>query len=149
LVSGAALPFAAAFPAPAAEVIKQHYAAEPSEPCSSQTAECTVTWKADSDVCKETKANGKCTSLLQCQAETLVAAKEYCEKVSGAGGKSGVESCGPCHWVTSAKGDPVEKCKKLCDKINEDCIARCPKGDKGCMNDCNQENSKCLKDCEK
>lgn len=45
--------------------------------------------------------------------------------------------------------DPVEQCKKLCDKINEDCIARCPKGDKGCMNECNQQNGKCLKDCEK
>lgn len=146
VVLGTALPFSMASPAPLAAAVERQSAMEPAVPCASRTAECTVTWKADSDVCKERKTSGSCTTLLQCQVETLDAAKAYCERVSGAGDKSGVESCGPCRWVGD---DPVEKCKKRCDKENEDCIARCPKGDKGCMNECNQEYGRCLKDCEK
>jgi hypothetical protein len=44
--------------------------------------------------------------------------------------------------------DPVEECKKLCDKQNLRCIARCPKGDVPCMAKCNKVYGKCLRDCE-
>ncbi len=121
-------------------------ATDPADPCSVQTAQCTVTWKADSDVCKNQGTT--CTTLFQCEHATLAEAKEKCEFSYGVRGDSGAQSCGPCQWVQSEKGDPVEQCKKLCDKINEDCIARCPKGDKGCMNECNQQYGKCLKECE-
>jgi hypothetical protein len=116
-------------------------------PCGTQTAECTYTWKADSIVCKEKGTQGTCTTRFQCVHATLAEAQAACERTYGP--NSGVLSCGSCRWVVSGNGDPVEQCKKLCDKLNEDCIARCPKGDKGCMNECNQEYGKCLKECEK
>jgi hypothetical protein len=119
------------------------------DPCSTQTAECTVTWKPGSDVCKQQGTASACITVYQGSHATLTEAKEQCEKSSGVGTDKGAQSCGPCQWVQGSKGDPVEQCKKLCDKINEDCIARCPKGDKGCMNDCNQKNGECLKECEK
>ncbi len=121
----------------------------PAEPCSAQTAECTVTWGAGTDVCKRQGTEGSCTTLYQGEHTTLDEAKARCEFAFGAGKGSGVTSCGPCHWVQSANGDPVEKCKKLCDKINERCIARCPRGDKGCMRRCNDEYGECLKECER
>lgn len=119
------------------------------DPCSTRTAECKVNWKAGSDVCKSHGTTGACTTLYQGEHATLDEAKDRCEKAYGVGNDSGAQSCGPCQWERGAKGDPVEECKKLCDKANLDCIAACPKGDKGCMNECNQKNGKCLKDCEK
>lgn len=91
-VAGTALPLVAVSPAPAAEVAGQQESAASSEPCSPQLAQCVVTWSANSDYCKERKdkgADGKCTTLLQCQAETLPAAKAYCEHACGAGGGKG------------------------------------------------------------
>lgn len=120
----------------------------PANPCS-RTAECTVTWKAGSDVCEGRGTAGSCTTLLQCQVMTLDEAIAYCEKVNGVGTDAGAQSCGPCQWATSATDDPVEKCKKRCDEENLDCIANCPKGNQSCMDQCNQKNGKCLKDCEK
>jgi hypothetical protein len=175
LLFGTALPFAVASPAPAAEDAKQPTATSkplsvitptgaggfgdvppkpqdtwaPSEPCSSQTVECTVTWKSGSTACKERQTASSCTTLYQGQHATVAEAKEQCEKIYGVGTDSGAQSCSPCQAAKSGNGDPVEQCKKLCDKINRDCVARCPKGDKGCMHDCNVKYGDCLKDCEK
>ena len=52
------LPFGLASPAPAAETARQATMTDPSEPCSSRLAECTVTWKVGSDDCKERGASG-------------------------------------------------------------------------------------------
>ena len=117
------------------------------DPCSSRTAECTVTWAADSDVC-EGRGPGNCTTQFQCPHATLADAKAHCEKAYGVGAGSGALSCDPCQWAASATNDPVEECKKRCDKENLDCVAGCPKGDKSCMDECNQKNGKCLKACE-
>jgi hypothetical protein len=116
-------------------------------PCSA-LAECTITWKAGSDVCNEKGTTSSCTTLYQGHHTSLDEAKEQCEKVYGLAAGAGAQSCDSCKWATTAK-DPVEECKKMCDKINLDCIARCPKGDKGCMHNCNVQNGKCQKDCEK
>lgn len=116
------------------------------DPCSS-LAECTVTWRAGSSVCNMHGESGKCTTLHQGEHTSLTEAQEWCEKAYGVGGESGAESCSECKWVTGSSDDPIERCKKNCDKINLKCIARCPKNDKSCMNKCNQEYSKCLKDC--
>lgn len=47
-------------------------------------------------------------------------------------------------------GDPVEQCKKLCDKIHDRCHANCTKKDPtpACHDQCNQEYASCLKDCD-
>jgi hypothetical protein len=116
---------------------------EPSDPCSGRV-ECRVNWKPGADPC-EGKTN--CKTLYQGTHTSLDEAQEACEKVSGVKTGSGAESCDSCHWVV--KDDPVERCKKVCDKMNLDCIARCRKGDKNCMNECNQKNGKCLRDCER
>lgn len=156
MVPGAALPFVVAFPAPAAEIAEQQNASVPLDPCGPQLAECTVTWSADSDYCedkKDKRADGKCTSLLQCQAETLAAAKEYCEKACGAGGgKSGVESCGPCRWVTTSATSP---CRKACEDKAEACEAECRKlpeddkiGRRKCWKACNDDYAACIKKCK-
>lgn len=120
----------------------------PVDPCL-QTAECTVNWRAGSEVCKGKGTAATCTTLYQGHHATLSEAKEQCEKINGVKTDSGAQSCDPCRWTTSTKDDPVEKCKKRCDKENEDCIANCPKGDKDCMHKCNVAYGECLKDCEK
>lgn len=116
-------------------------------PCV-QLAECTVTWKAGSVACDKPGASGTCTTLYQGKHESLDEAKTRCERTYVTRDGIGAESCGLCRWATSASDDPVEKCKKRCDRINRDCITRCPKGDKNCMYECNVEYGKCLKDCE-
>lgn len=121
----------------------------PADPCGSQIAECTITWKAGSDTCKAQGIASICTTLYQCAHATLDDAKKQCEKVYGVGTDAGAQSCDPCQWAHGTQGDPVEQCKKVCDKVNQDCIAHCPKGDKGCMYNCNVEYGKCLKDCKK
>jgi hypothetical protein len=117
-----------------------------------QTAECTVTWSAASDVCQNRKTNGPCSTRLQCQAETLAAAKEHCEKVTGAGGKSGAESCGPCQWATSSASSP---CRKACEDQAKACEAECrklPEDDKSrrqkCWKACNDAYASCIKKCK-
>lgn len=119
------------------------------DPCSNQLAECTVTWKAGSTVCQQQGVGGTCTTLYQGAHSSLEEAKSECERIGGADIGSDVQSCGPCQWVMNSSESPVEKCKKLCDKINIDCIARCPKGNKECMHRCNLDYSECLKDCGK
>jgi hypothetical protein len=108
-----------------------------------------VTWKAGSAVCKSQGAAGSCTTLYQHGHASLEEAKKRCEFAYGVGTASEALSCDACKWSTGASVDPIEQCRRLCDKINIDCIARCPKKDKSCMNKCNQQNGKCLKDCEK
>src|SRR5689334_25074973 len=49
--------------------------------CSSQTAECTVTWKAGSDVCNSQGAAGSCTSLYQGKHASLDEAEKECNKI--------------------------------------------------------------------
>jgi hypothetical protein len=96
-------------------------------PCS-QIAECSVTWRAGSATCNGQGAAGTCTTLYQGEHASLSEAKERCEDTYVVAGRIGAQSCGSCRWATSANGDPVEECKKRCDRINRDCIARCPKG---------------------
>jgi hypothetical protein len=119
------------------------------DPCSSQTAECVVNWKAGSTICENQGTAGACWTKYQGQYGTLVEAKDGCERTYGVGKGSEAASCSSCQWVTGANGDPIEKCKRRCDRINEECIARCPKGDKGCMYRCNVDHGECLKDCER
>ena len=49
----------------------------------------------------------------------------------------------------SSDDDPLERCKKACDKENERCIKNCPRGDQSCMQKCNEVNGRCLKECDK
>ena len=120
------------------------------DPCSSRTAECTVTWAADSDVC-EGRGPGNCTTLFQCQHATLADAKAHCEKAYGVGAGSGALSCDPCVWAASTAADCKERCKKQCDKIHDRCHEDCNKYDPTmrCHAECNEEYSKCLLECEK
>lgn len=87
-------------------------ATDPANPCAKRTAECTLTWKADSDVCKSKGTSGTCTTLYQCDHSTLAEAQAACDRTYGPG--SGVESCGSCRWVTSASG-------KTCTDMFVDC----------------------------
>lgn len=118
------------------------------DPCV-QTAECEVTWSAGSDVCKSKGTAGTCRTFYQGPHRSLDEAKATCDHIYGVGKNPDVQSCGGCVWAQSAKDDPVERCKKLCDKANQDCIANCPKGDKSCMYKCNLAYAECLKECEK
>lgn len=77
---------------------------------------------------------------LQCGAIEIEVARKACQDDAHDAYKQCRAGCA---------ANPVEQCKKLCDKENEKCVAKCPKGDKGCMNDCNQQYGKCLKDCER
>lgn len=88
-------------------------ATDPADPCGPQTAECTLTWKAGSAVCKEQGATSSCTTLYQCQHATLADAQAGCDKTYGP--SSGVESCGSCRWATGA-ADCKERCKKQSHK---------------------------------
>jgi hypothetical protein len=114
----------------------------PVDPCQ-QKAECTVTWKADSDVCKNQGTTGTCTSYYQGNHLTLSEAQTECARVSG----PGAESCGSCHWVTNATGDPVEKCKKVCDQQYETCVKPCKTQD--CYAACMDVYKECLRECGK
>lgn len=116
------------------------------DPCSSQTAECTVTWKAGSDICKSWGEAGTCTSRYQGQHATLEEALARCEMIYGVGEGSEAQSCGPCKWVQGASG-PVEQCKKLCDRQYEACCKPCTT--KSCYAACMNIYKECLKDCEK
>lgn len=91
---------------------------DPADPCSSQTARCTVTWKAGSGVCKEQGTTSTCTTSYQCAHATLDDAKKDCERVNGVGNESGALSCGPCEWETSASN--------ACDDKYQDCQANGP-----------------------
>jgi hypothetical protein len=177
LLFGTALRFAVASPAPAADDAKQptatskplsvitpigagglgdvppkpQNATDPLEPCSSQTVECTVTWKPGSTVCKQQGTASSCTTLYQGAHATLAEAKERCEKINRVGTDSGAQSCGPCQGATSAKDDCKERCKKQCDKIHDRCHKDCTENDptQACRNQCNQEYSKCLRECDR
>ncbi len=73
------------------------------EAAANQTFQCIVTWKADSDVCKNRKdaAGGKCTEKYQGDHASEAEAKERCEHIYGLHLNSGVESCDPC-WTVQA-----------------------------------------------
>jgi hypothetical protein len=114
------------------------------DPCSSQTVQCTVTWKAGSAVCKESGAAASCTSVYQGEHATLDEAKERCEEIYGVGKDSGAQSCGPCQV---AMGATDERCKKLCDKIYDKCMDKCK--DSKCRNECFQDYVECLRDCDR
>jgi hypothetical protein len=129
----------------------QNHTGYDEDPCSggSELAEYTVTWKAGSAQCKNRGEAGTCTTLYQGHHTSLDEAKERCEYANGVHLGSGVQSCGPCRWVNGANGDPVEKCKQRCERINKNCIDDCPRGDKNCMYECNLELRDCLRDCER
>jgi hypothetical protein len=122
-------------------------APSPADPCSA-TAECTVTWKAGSDHCKEKGTAGTCTTLYQGAHTSLARAKERCEVAHGVGIGSEVQSCGPCQWVTSANGDCLEHCKDKCVEVWEGCYDACGK-DHVCRERCIRELAECNKECER
>jgi hypothetical protein len=138
LLLGTALPFAVASPAPAAEAA-----------CSSQTVECTVTWKSGSTVCKGQGTASSCTTLYQGQHATLAEAKEQCERNHGVGTDSGAQSCGSCQVAKSAKNDCLEQCKDLCYKAWEKCRDDCPRGDKNCLSECTNTLAGCNRECDR
>lgn len=119
-------------------------ATDAANPCSSQTAECVVTWAADSDVCKGRGTTSSCTTLYQCPHATLTDAKAHCEMAYGVGKGSGAVSCGPCQWATTPAD---EKCKELCDKVYNKCMDNCKDGD--CRNRCFNDYVECLRDCDR
>lgn len=115
------------------------------DPCSSQIVECTVTWKAGSDVCKSQGTSGTCTTAYQGAHSSLDEAKERCEKAYGVSIGSEVQSCDACAWVTSAS--PNEKCKKVCDKIYNKCMDNCKDGK--CRDACFKDYVACLRECDR
>ena len=121
---------------------KPQGAPAPVDPCL-QTAECVVTWKADSDVCKGQGKQGNCTTLYQGKHASLSEAKEQCEKIYGVGNDSATQSCGPCQWETSTSD--CKRCKLECDKEHDACHAKC--SDSPCHAKCNDAYGKCLKEC--
>lgn len=125
-------------------------AADQFDPCSTQTVECTVTWKADSDVCKDKSPAGNCTTLYQGQHASLEEAKERCEKDSGVGNGSGALSCGPCHWASSANNDCYDKCDAIADKEREKCQNMAPGPDRAkCNQAVEEQRTACYSDCNK
>ncbi len=86
-------------------------APSPVDPCL-QKAECTITWKADSAVCKERGTSGTCTSYYQGNHSTLSEAQSECARISG----PGAESCGSCHWVTVT---PAKTCTDMFDACHD------------------------------
>lgn len=175
LLLGTALPFAVASPAPAAGAAKQptatskplsvitptgagsfrdvppksQDASDALEPCSSQTVECTVTWKSGSTVCKEQGTASSCTTLYQGQHATLAEAQEQCERIHGVRADSGAQSCASCQVAKSAKNDCLEHCKDLCYKAWEKCRDDCPRGDKNCLSECTNTLASCNRECDR
>jgi hypothetical protein len=119
------------------------------DPCSSQVVECTVTWTAGSEVCKEQGAAGSCTTLYQGQHGSLTEAQDECSRIYGIGAGSGAQSCGECRWATGAANDCKEACKEQCDRAWEGCRERCPKGNQTCFQKCMDVYSGCLRECDK
>lgn len=121
----------------------------PVDPCL-QKAECTVTWKADSDVCKGRGTTGTCTSYYQGNHSTLSEAQSECERISGVGNGSGAESCGSCHWVTNATNDCYDKCDAIADKEREKCQKMEPgAGRAKCNQAVEEQRTACYADCNK
>ncbi|WP_437965334.1 hypothetical protein WMF04_37720 [Sorangium sp. So ce260] len=120
--------------------------------CSSQTVECTVTWKADSSACREQGAASSCTTVYQGQHASLEEAEEQCEKINGVGAGSGAQSCGSCGWGTSSASS---SCRRKCEERAEACEAECrklPEDDKvsrrKCWDACNNAYAECIKKCK-
>lgn len=120
------------------------------DPCS-QVAECTVTWKAGSDSCKDVGATGTCTSLHQGSYVTLDDAKKDCERIYGINPptNSGALSCDSCHWANSTANDCLEQCKDLCYELWVKCREACPKGDGNCLSECTNKLADCNRECDK
>jgi hypothetical protein len=124
-------------------------ATDPADPCSSQTAECTVTWKSGSAVCKQQGTASSCTTLYQGAHATLDEAKKQCEKIYGVEIDSEAQSCGPCHWATSANNDCYDKCDAIADKAREKCNKMSPgPGQAKCNQAVEEQRTACYTDCK-
>jgi len=124
-------------------------ATNPGDPCGSQTVECTVTWNAGSDVCKNQGTASNCTTLYQGQHASLDEAKERCELVNGVGKASEVQSCGSCRWATSANNDCYDKCDAIADKEREKCSKMSPGPERAkCNHAVEDQRAACYKDCK-
>lgn len=113
-----------------------------------RTAECSVTWKAGSDICAK-KGPGPCTTLYQGDHVTLDEAKRQCEHTHGAG-KTEVISCGPCQWDRSGISTT---CEKACDTESTTCEEQCAKKDDkdariSCQRQCNIAYASCAQKCK-
>jgi hypothetical protein len=101
--------------------------------------------EADCNITEQSPCTEKCLASYETAATTCgKVADDAQRKTCQDGAYQTYHNC-----KTGCSGDPVEQCKKLCDKINQDCIDHCPPGNKNCFNECNQAYGKCLKDCEK
>lgn len=122
-------------------------ATDPADPCGPQTAECTLTWKAGSDVCKEQGTTNICTTLYQCQHATLADAQAACDRLYGP--SSGVESCGSCRWGSSTNNDCYDKCDAIADKDREKCSKMSPGPDRAkCNQAVEDQRAACYADCK-
>lgn len=119
------------------------------EPCGAQTMQCTVTWKADSDVCKSQNTASNCTTKYQGEHATLEEAKDRCEHIHGVTLDSGVLSCGPCWVLKSTQGDCLERCKDLCVQLWEKCRDNCPRKDRNCLSECSNALARCNRECDR
>ena len=89
----------------------------------------------------------------KCEADYADAAAECGKIVSDAGRKTCQDGAYASYRQCRAAcaDDPVERCKKQCDKTHDACHADCTKNDPtaGCHAKCNDQYASCLKDCEK
>ncbi len=121
----------------------------PVDPCL-QKAECTVTWKADSAVCKDRGTTGTCTSYYQGNHLTLSEAQSECARISGVGNGSGAESCGSCQWVTSEMSKCTDKCYDEHDKGHEKCNkVKDKEAAAKCHQAVNEQLATCINKCNK
>lgn len=132
-----------------AAVQNQQDATSSTESCGTQTMQCTVTWKADSAVCKSQNTTSNCITKYQGEHATPTEAKERCESIHGVKLDSGVLSCGPCWVLNKAQGDCLEQCKELCYKLWEKCRDNCPRKDRNCLSECTNELARCNRECER
>lgn len=149
IVSSWCLPSESSLPGAPAHPSEPWPQGAPSRPpqLGRRTAECLVTWRADSDICSR-KGPGDCTTLHQGDHVTLEEARAQCEETHGVG-KSEVVSCGPCQWDPSPTQAP---CQKACDRIADTCEAHCEKKDTQaaratCQRECNIAYADCTQKC--
>ena len=121
----------------------------PADPCSG-TVECKVNWNAGADVCKNKGTAGSCSTLYQGTHRSLDEAKKECELAYGVGKNTGVQSCGPCYWETSASSACEDKCwaehdagHQKCNKVKDE------KARAKCHQVVNEQLASCLHECNK
>lgn len=78
------------------------------DPCV-QTVHCEITWKGGSGSCQSAGPAPTCSAYYRGEHRSLDEAKKACELSIGVGKNPDAGSCGPCEWLTSAKGPRMEK----------------------------------------